>query len=150
MGKSDQKEKRLSGGPSTEANGAARQPKADDTIQEWFATLSIEEQARAMGFSDYTILSLLLRHSSLASSFSSNNNEKDGTSGSRTDKKGETNIIFDNPLSIVTSFPGWLLPHAHHSVGNILIVRTCTSHTSFSIPRFQIRKLHRAVRTGTI
>lgn len=91
MGKNDQQEKQPSGKPSTEAVGSALQPKADNGIQEWFATLSIEERAGALGFSDGAILRVLLDYASLASPFAS---KLEANPESRTDKKGEINIIY--------------------------------------------------------
>ena len=88
MGKSDQKEKQPNENPSTEAASPAPQPESDSGISEWFATLSIEERARALGFSDDTILSFLIKHASLASSASQ---KSGGTAESGTDEKGEIN-----------------------------------------------------------
>jgi len=92
MGKNDevQKEKQPSGDPAMETNGASQPTKADNGIHKWFAALSIEERARALGFQDGTILSILLKHALLASSFSST---LEAIPESRTDKKDSSNSL---------------------------------------------------------
>lgn len=86
-----QKEKRPSGDTPIEAIRASRPAKTADGIREWFSTLSVEDRASALGFVDDTILSALLKHALLASSFSSHNIES--IPGSRTDKNGKTNFF---------------------------------------------------------
>lgn len=85
MGKDDkvQKEKQPSGNPAKETNGASQPTNADAGIHQWFATLQIEERARALGFQDGTMLSILLKRALLASS------SLESIAESRTDKIGE-------------------------------------------------------------
>ncbi|KAL3936843.1 MAG: hypothetical protein SGBAC_007919 [Bacillariaceae sp.] len=82
MGKDDkvQKEKQPSGNPAKETNGASQPTNADAGIHQWFATLQIEERARALGFQDGTMLSILLKRALLASS------SLESIAESRTDK----------------------------------------------------------------
>ena len=78
-----QKEKQVPADPAMENDGASRPTKADYSIHQWFAALSVEERARALGFQDGTMFSIILKHALLASSFVKTIPE------SRTDKKGE-------------------------------------------------------------
>ena len=117
MGKSDQQQKQPNGNPSKEAAGSAPQPETDSSIREWFATLSIEEQARALGFSDGAILSFLIKHASLSSSASS---KSGGTAESRTDKKGEINITLLLKVFAASFFPPILTIHSSKHSGCIL------------------------------
>ncbi|CAJ1943142.1 unnamed protein product [Cylindrotheca closterium] len=91
MGKTEkvEKEKHASGDRAVETSGASQPTKTDDSIDEWFAALSVEEQARAVGFQDGTMFSIILKHALLASSFPTLKDIPE----SRTDKKDLSNSL---------------------------------------------------------